>query len=389
VDAVALNPNVELQRVARGYLLWGFGGRRTTHLTAVLGGGHRVRLRVRRFPASLHSVAGWLAWVVPRHEAVRRVVGPGGRRLSQFPQSLAPATVALDGGLSLQGRLVPPGPAGLAAGPLPGDPDARLLIRHSGARICPEIDRPDPWEPSCDLPPVAPADATLLGRGTRRGDTFGGVVPASVTAVELRDAGHRVRVAAIPAGPAAGQWAGLVHVFLAQLPSLAVAQIRLLDSGGQTLSEQTVLPTYRTTTATQSRYRSRLTSRVPGGGRFVVGVDTEGDCLALLPRAHGRVAESGYSCETSAPELLVPCRPRLAAVVAGAKGRRRLWVGTSRGARISGRLVRVGHKHVWLAVAPVSAELRAVGWRDRRGRARRRSLGRVPAADRQCGYRAG
>jgi hypothetical protein len=369
----------------RRYLLWGFAARPAAALRLELGNGRRVRLRLRRFPAELRSAARWFAWAPPRSDAVRRValLDARGRALARLTETLPPAGVRGTYGLILDVPAPTRGTARVVAGPLPEDPRARLLMRRVGARLCAEIDRPNPEDPACGAPPRNADDSLIAARGTPRGDTVGGIVPPGVTEVVLSasigDASVRV-----PTQPVGG-----LRVFLGQLPFSGLVDVRLLDAGGRTLEHTSASPAYQTSDAGEDATRPLRRGRAPGGERFVVRGDAAGLCVSLTTPGRVRPDGGGSTCGFDGVELLVPCRPRLAAVVAPAAGRRRLRVEAKAGRVFRGDIVRLPDgRRVWLAPVPSDAAPEVVAWRDQRGEVRRVGLGRVPRPEAQCGYTA-
>lgn len=385
-------------RGRRSFLEWGFLSPAARRLRVTLGSGRRVPVPARRLPARLGSAARWYVWTVPSRSAVRRVevIGRDGRVLARPEVASQPASARGPGGLAPQTPVVARTPAVLEAGPLRRDPPARLLLRRAGVWLCAEIARPDPREPSCGLAPVSAAAPIVAARGTRRGDSVGGVVASEVATVELRPSlpssrGRPpgvVRVPTRPAGAAAGPFAGQVRTFLATLPYSGLVDVRLLGADGQELERFDVFASYRTTTARDSSYRRLLSGRVPGGGRYVLGADEDdGECLALLaPGGPRRPGAAAYSCFVERVTALAPCRPRMVALLVRARGRADLVALTGAGRTIAGRRVRAGERSLWLVVAPRRAGLRELRWRDRSGATRRLQLGELPAASRQCGY---
>ena len=370
----------------RRYLLWGFATHEAAAVVVVLGDGRRIRVRPRRLPAELRSNARWFAWAVARSDAVRGVVVLDARRraLARLDESLPPAPVRGVYGLTLVTPARLAGSARVAAGPLRGDPRARLLVRRIGdARLCADIDRANLDEPACGPPPGTADESLIAGRGTARGDTVGGVVAPDVAEVVLSasigDASVRV-----PTQPA-----GSLKVFLGQLPFSGLVDVRLLDAGGGTLVRSDVFPAYPTRDAVEDATVRLLGGRAPGGAPFVLRGDRAGLCIALTTPGQVRADGGGSTCGLDRVELLVPCRPRLAAVVSPAKGRAGLHVLTSDGDELPGRLARLpDDRRAWVVPVPARAEPRAVAWRER-GKPEGVGLGRVPAPADQCGYAAG
>jgi hypothetical protein len=368
----------------RRYLLWGFAASPAAALHVTLGSGRRVRVPLQRLPAELRSRARWFAWAPRRSDAVRRVtlLDARGRALARLTEPLPPAGVRGTYGLLLEVPAEPRGTARVVAGPLPGDPRARLLQRRVGARLCAEIDRPNPEEPACGPPPRTAADSLIAARGTALGDTVGGIVPPAVTEVMLTASigDASVRVATQPFGD--------LRVFLGQLPFSGLVDVRLLDTGGSILDRNGVFVAYPTRDAVEDATRV-LQHGTVDGERFVVRGDPAGLCLALTARGRLRPDGGGSTCGFDDVELLVPCRPRMAAVVAPATGRRRLRVETAAGGDLPGEIVPLPEgRRVWLAPLPADVAPSVVAWRDERGRARRLRLGQVPPPDDQCGYTA-
>jgi hypothetical protein len=377
-----LGANAGLAR--RRYLLWGFATSQAATIVVVLGNGRRVRVRPRRLPAKLRSRARWFAWSPDREDAVRGVVvlDTRGRAIARLADPLPPATVRGVYGLSVVTPARRVGSATVAAGPLPNDRQARLLVRRVGdARVCADIDRANLEEPACGPPPGAAEDSLISGRGTAAGDTVGGIVAPGVAEVELSAStgGTSTRVPT--------QSAGGFQVFLGQLPFSGLVHVRLLDAAGQTLRRADVVPAYPARDPADDATRLLLRGRA-GGHRFVVRGDRAGLCLALTAPGRKRPDDPGSTCGLDRIELLVPCRPRLAAVVSPAAGRSALHVITSGGGELRGRLVRLPERHrAWVVPIPARAEPRAVAWREG-GRPRGIGLGEVPAPARQCGYAA-
>jgi hypothetical protein len=374
----------------RRYVLWGFAADPAAALMVRLGDGRRVRVPLRRLPRQLKSDARWFAWSPGRGDAIRHVtlLSRRGRRLARRDEPLPPAAVRGTYGIVLE---VPPRPRGratVAAGPLPDDPHARLLVRRVGARLCADIDRPNLEEPSCGPPPRRAVDSLIAARGTMRGDTAGGIVPPGVAEVALRGAPLSVAWARFPTQPA-GPGLDRLRVFLGRIPFSGVVNLRLLDSTGATVFRDSLIPAYQTDDALEGATRPVRRGRARGGARFVLRGDPTGLCLAVTTPGRTRPEGGGSTCGLRGVELLVPCRPRLAAVVAPAAGRLRLRVLTAGGATRPGSLVRLPHgERAWFAPLPATASPRAVAWRDRRGRLRRVSLGAVPRPADQCGYAA-
>jgi hypothetical protein len=374
----------------RRYLLWGFATHRAAAVVVVLGDGRRVRVRPRRLPAELRSNARWFAWAPARTDAVRGVVvvDARGRALARLTESLPPAPVRGVYGLTLVTPARPAGTATVAAGPLPSDPRARLLVRRVGdARLCADIDRANLHEPACGPPPRTADESLIAGRGTAGGDTVGGVVAPDVAEVVLSASigGASVRVPTQPADSPAGR----LRVFLGQLPFSGLIDVLLLDASGRALGRGDVVPAYPIRDALEDGTLRLLHGRAPGGGQFVLRGDPAGLCVALTTPRRVRADSGGSTCGLDRIELLVPCRPRLAAVVSPATGRAALHVITSDGNELRGRLVRLpGGRRAWLVPVPARAEPRAVAWRER-GQPEGVGLGRVPAPARQCGYTAG
>jgi hypothetical protein len=375
------------------YLVWGFASARAVQLRVVLGDGRRARVPVRRMPDELASTARWFAWVTPRRAAVRRVVALDARRrvLARSETPLAPPTVRGIFGLGLTAPLVPAAPPRLALGPLRRDPDARLLLRSVGAYLCAEIDHPDTDEPSCGLPPRLAIQAVIAARATRRGYTVGGLVSPAVAAVRLGSgSGRQVSVPTQPAGAPAGPWGDSARVFLGTVPYRRRPEfevpVALLDSGGDVLARGSEHLSLDATGPEESEYHPVVQGRLPGGGRYALSAERGfGDCFALT-RPGTRPAPGGIGCPFDDLVLLVTCRPRAAAVLAPARGRRGLSAVTAAGGILPGRVVQAGTRRIWFVLAPPEAGLREVRWLDGRGRTRRVRLGRVPPAARQCGY---
>jgi hypothetical protein len=372
----------------RRYLLWGFATRRAATVVVVLGDGRRVRVRPRPLPAELRSSARWFAWAPSRSDAVRGVVvlDGRGRALARLAEPMPPAAVRGVYGLTLVTPARPAGTARVAAGPLPNDGRARLLVRRVGARVCADIDRANLMEPACGLPPRTAEESLIAGRGTAGGDTVGGVVAPGVAEVELSASigGASVRVPTRPARTSAGPF----QVFLGQLPLSGLARVRLFDAGGRTLGSAEVTPAYPTRDAAEDTTRRLLRGRAPGGGAFVLRGDPAGLCLALTAPGRKRPDGGGSTCGLDRIELLVPCRPPVAAVVSPARGRAALHVITRDGDELRGRVVRLPEgRRAWVVPIPARAEPRAVAWRER-GRPEGVGLGPVPAPSRQCGYTA-
>jgi hypothetical protein len=371
----------------RRYLLWGFATRQTAAVVFVLGNGRRVRVRPRRLPVELRSSARWFAWSPSRDDAVRRTLVLDARRraLARLPESLPPAPVRGVYGLPLVTPARPVGTARVAAGPLPNDPRARLLVRRIGdARLCADIDRANLQEPACGPPPSTPEESLIAGRGTRGGDTVGGVVAPGVAEVVLSESigGASVRIATQPAKSSAGPY----QVFLGQLPFSGLVDVRMLDAAGRIVARTTVSPAYAT--SSEDATRPLLRGRARGGAAFVLRGDPAGLCLALTAPGRNRPEAGGSTCLLAGIELLVPCRPRLAAVMSPARGRSALRVITSDGDKLHGTLVRLPKgRRAWVVPIPARVEPRAVAWRER-GRPEGIGLGRVPAPARQCGYAA-
>jgi hypothetical protein len=374
----------------RRYFLWGFAANPAAAVQVLLGDGRRVRVPLRRLPRELRSDARWFAWVPDRGDAIRAVsvLDRRGRRLGRLGESLPPAGVRGTYGILLEVPAPARGMATVAAGPLPDDPRARLLVRRVGARLCADIDRPNLAEPSCGTPPATAGESLIAARGTMRGDTVGGIVPPGVAEVVLRGglmSDASARVPTQPAGPPLDP----LRVFLGRLPFSGLVNLRLLDSAGSTVARDSVTPAYETDYALEDATRPLRRGRARGGARFVLRGDPTGLCLAVTAPGRTRPDGGGSACGLEAIELLVPCRPRLAMVVAAAEGRLRLRVLASGGAAVQGRMVRLpGGKRTWFAALPARASPRAVAWRDRRGRLRRVSLGAVPRPADQCGYTA-
>jgi hypothetical protein len=369
----------------RRYLLWGFAARPAAALRIVLGDGRSVRLRLRRLPGELRSTARWFAWAAPRGDAVRGVtlLDGGGRVIARLAEPLPPAGVRGVYGLTLEVPARPRGTTRVVAGPLPGDARARLLLRRVGGRLCAEIDRPNLEEPACGSPPQDAEDSLIAARGTELGDTVGGIVAPNVTQVMLSaSAGDAsVRVATQPVGR--------LRAFLGQLPFSGLVNVRLLDARGATLDSGDVLPAYPTRDAADSATRMLLQGHIVGSARYVVRADPAGLCLALTAPGRRRPDGGGSTCGFEGVELLVPCRPRMAAVVAPAIGRRRLRVETAAGGVMPGELVELPEgRRAWFAPLPADVAPRVVTWRDERGGVKRIGLGRVPRPERQCGYTA-
>jgi hypothetical protein len=374
----------------RRYLLWGFAADPAAVLMVRLGDGRRVRVPLRRLARALRSDARWFAWAPDRRDAIRHVtlLSRRGRRLARLDEPLPPAAVRGTYGIALE---VPPRPRGratVAAGPLPDDPDARLLVRRVGARLCADIDRPNLEEPSCGPPPRRAVDSLIAARGTMRGDTAGGIVPPGVAEVALRGAPLSAAPARFPTQPA-GPGLDPLRVFLGRIPFSGVVNLRLLDSTGATVFRDSLIPAYETDDALEDATQPLRRGRAPGGPPFVLRGDPTGLCLAVTAPGQTRPEGGGSTCGLRGVELLVPCRPRLAAVLAPAAGRLRLRVLTARGDARPGSLVRLPDGELaWFAPLPATASPRAVAWRDRRGRLRRVSLGTVPGPADQCGYAA-
>ena len=373
----------------RRYLLWGFAANPAAALQVVLGDGRRVRIPLRRLPRELRSDARWFAWAPDRGDAVRSVtlVSRRERPLARLVEPLPPAGVRGTYGILLEVPRQPAGRATLAAGPLPNDPDARLLVRRVGARLCAEVDRPNLEEPSCGPPPGSAADSLIAARGTVGGDTVGGIVPAEVAEVVLRRSlgGATTTVPTQPAGPGLDP----LRVFVGQVPFSGMVGFRLLDAAAATAARGTVAPAYETEDAVEGATRPLRRGRARGGARFVLRGDPAGLCLAVTAPGRTRPEGGASTCAVDEVELLVPCRPRLAAVVASAAGRLRLRVLTAAGPAVRGRLIRLSRgRQAWFAPLPAEASPRAVAWRDGRGRLRRVALGRVPRPADQCGYTA-
>ena len=377
----------------RRHLLWGFAKSPAAALDVVLGNGRRVRVALRRLPAKLRTDARWFAWAPRPDDAIRRVTLRNGRGqvLARLPEPLPPAGVRGLHGIILDVPGPPAGSATVAAGPLPGDPQARLLVRRVGARLCAEIARPNLEEPACGPPPRITDESLIAARGTALGDTVGGIVPADVAQVVLRPAigGSPVRLPTQPAGAAAGPAGELLRVFLGQLPYSGLLDVRLLDAAGSTLGHTSVFAAYETSDAVEEATRPLKRGRAPGGERFVLRGDPTGLCLSLTAPGRVRADRGGSTCGLDELELLVPCRPRLAAVLSPGAGRAALRVLSSSGSVFRGSVVRLPRRgRAWLVAVPASERPRAVVWRDRRGRSKRFSLGRVPPPARQCGYTA-
>ena len=389
VDGTTYELGANAGPARRSYLLWGFATRQTAAIVVILGNGRRVRVRPRRLPAKLRSSARWFAWAPDRADAVRGVVvlDAGGRALARLAEPLPPAPVRGVYGLTLVTPARPVGTAGLAAGPLPNDMRARLLVRRVGdARLCADIDRANLQEPACGPPPRTAEESLIAGRGTAGGDTVGGVVTPDVAEVEMSASigGASVRVPTQPAKASAGR----LQVFLGQLPFSGLVDVRLLDAAGRTLGRSDVVPAYPTRDAAEDATRRLLRGRAPGGAPFVLRGDAAGLCLALTAPGRNRPDSGGSTCGLDRIELLVPCHPRLAAVVSPATGRAALHVITSDEKELRGRLVRLPEgRRAWVVPIPARAEPRAVAWRER-GRPQGVGLGRVPAQTAQCGYTA-
>jgi hypothetical protein len=374
----------------RRYLLWGFAADPAAALMVRLGDGRRVRVPLRRLPRALRSDARWFAWSPDRRDAIRHVtlLSRRGRRLARLDEPLPPATVRGTYGIVLEVPPRPRGKATVAAGPLPDDPDARLLVRRVAARLCADIDRPNRERPSCGPPPRRAVDSLIAARGTMRGDTAGGIVPPGVAEVALRGAPLDAAWARFPTQPA-GPGLDPLRVFLGRIPFSGVVNLRLLDSTGATVFRDSLIPEYETDHALDDATRPLRRGRAPGGPSFVLRGDPTGLCLAVTAPGRTRPDGGGSTCALRGVELLVPCRPRLAAVVALATGRLRLRVLTQGDAALPGSLVRLPDGELaWFAPLPATASPRAVAWRDRRGGLHRVSLGAVPRPADQCGYAA-
>jgi hypothetical protein len=375
----------------RRYLLWGFATGPARALLVELGDGSRVRVPLRRLPARLRTRARWFAWAPSRSDAVRRVVvlNARGQPVARLSESLQPAVVPGVDGLVLETPVRPAGRATVAAGPLRGDRRARLLVRRLGARLCAEIDRPDLDQPACGPPPGTAGEALVAARGTALGDTVGGIVPADVAEVVLRPAsgGAPVRVATQPAGRGAGPASAMLRVFLGQLPFSGLVDLRLLDATAGTLGTGNVFVAYPTSDAVEDANRPLLRGRARGGAGFVLRGDRAAFCFAVTAPGRARADDGGSTCGLDAVELLVPCRPRVAAVLAPAEGRAALRVETADGTMLRGRRVRLSRdQSVWVVAVALRDPPRAVVWRSLSGRLRRVALGRVPSD--QCGYAA-
>ena len=368
----------------RRYLLWGFATRPAAALQVVLGNGRRMRLPLRRLPAELRSAARWFAWAPRRRDAVRRVIvlDRRGHALARLREPLPPAGVRGVYDLTLEVPAGARGTASVVAGPLPGDPRARLLLRRVGGRLCAEIDRPNLEEPACGPPPQDADGSLIAARGTSLGDTVGGILaPGVIEVIVSASVGDAsVRIATQPVG-------GL-RAFLGQLPFSGLVNVRLLDAGGATLDSRDVFPAYPVSDAVADATRPLRRARA-GGERFVVRGDPAGLCLALTAPGRVHPDAGGSTCGFDGVELLVPCRPRLAAVVAPAAGRSGLRVETTTGRVFRGGLVRLPEgRRAWLAPVPANAAPAVVAWRNQRGEVRRVRLGRVPRPEVQCGYTA-
>jgi len=387
VDGTTYELGANAGPARRRYLLWGFATRQAAAIVVVLGNGRRVRIRPRRLPAKLRSSARWFAWAPGRPDAVRGavVLDARGRALARLAEPLPPAPVRGVYGLTLVTPARPVGSARVAAGPLTNDQRARLLVRRVGARLCAEIDRANLQEPACGIPPRTVDESLIAGRGTAAGDTVGGVVAPGVAELELSPSigGTSVRVTTQPAESSLGP----LQVFLGQVPFSGLVHVRLLDAAGSTLGRTDVVPAYPTRDAAEDATRQLLRGQA-GGDPFVLRGDPAGLCLALTAPGRNRPVGGGSTCGLDRIELLVPCRPRLAAVVSPATGRAALHVITTDGNELRGRLVRLPEgRRAWVVPIPARAEPRAVAWRER-GRPEGIGLGRVPAPASQCGYAA-
>jgi hypothetical protein len=288
---------------------------------------------LRRLPRALRSDARWFAWAPDRRDAIRQVtlLSRRGRRLARLDEPLPPAGVRGTYGIALE---VPPrarGRATVVAGPLPDDRDARLLVRRVGARLCADIDRPNLEEPSCGPPPRRAVDSLIAARATMRGDTAGGIVPPGVAEVALRGAPLSAAWARFPTQPA-GPGLDPLRVFLGRIPFSGVVNLRLLDSAGAAVFRDSLIPTYETDGALEDVTQPLRRGRARGGARLVLRGDPTGLCIAVTAPGRTRPEGGGSTCGLRGVELLVPCRPRLAAVVAPAAGRLRLRVLTAGGA---------------------------------------------------------
>ena len=310
-----------------------------------------------------------------------------GRAIARLAEPMPPAAVRGVYGLTLVTPARPAGTARVAAGPLPNDGRARLLVRRVGARVCADIDRANLMEPACGLPPRTAEESLIAGRGTAGGDTVGGVVAPGVAEVELSASigGASVRVPTRPARrPRAPSRCSSVS-FRSAASSACGCSTRV---GAPSAAPRCPPPT-RPATPPRTPPGRLLRGRAPGGGAFVLRGDPAGLCIALTApgrkrRRRRRVDVRARPCR-AARTLPPPARRRR---VAG-KGRAALHVLTWDGDELRGSARAAPRRPPGVGRTDARAGRAASGGLARAGAARGRRPRAGPGSDRQCGYTAG
>lgn len=367
----------------------------------VLGDGSR-----RTVP--LHAVGGAKgarggAVVVEPGMAVRRVegLGAGGGVLRSSTLATAPVRPDCKGfGLGSSSGWTSYGTFGDLFGDHPHAAPHTARAIDSGAQICVAVDRAPRPPLDCDLPPIAPEDASLWAPEVPGGQYLYGLVPVEVTAARVTFTDGTTQV--VPATPIpgyAGQYASTTaQIALDVVAPKVVRSSALLDGGGRVLGRaQTLGPldyvvgastTLRPAADGLPALRARSVSFTYGRQKFAYtcvkfgATSTMDDCMLS-------VAEGSYGVQTVT--VSVPCAPRRTIVLAALRrATDRLVVRTR-----DGREVVAGNLRLPAAAGAAagrSVALAVLGPREAvtglrlRGRAPRKIQARYPAAAEQCGY---
>jgi hypothetical protein len=285
----------------------GFASPGTRRVTAVLGGGRRLRLPLRPLPRRFGG-GRVFALAVDKRTAVRHVVVVDSRGHHRVVISgLAPGMTSCPelGSTGIE-FAYDTGPAPPRSGPV------TFQVADRGVLICPSLVGP-PRAGSCTYPPLEDYAGIVLTHRLPGATAVAGVMPAQAARVVLRlDGDERVPLATSLTGPYSGRYAGRLRFFSVLLPGhRRVEAVRSIDDRGRSLVVKPgpdVQPLDR---------RPVTLMRLAGGWRLGGTTYTYDDRrLPCLQLKAGAFSTSPFSCGGLFflgfldYGVEVPCRPR-------------------------------------------------------------------------------